>query len=67
MPEVIVYMAAGHTVERKTNLMKGLTDAVCQHLGAPIDSVTVQIVECPLTDKMKAGQTFVERRAQQKK
>lgn len=67
MPEVHVFMVAGRTDEQKRNLMKGLTDAVCEHLGSPIAGVTVQIFETPLADKMKGGQTFVEKRAQQKK
>lgn len=61
MPEVIVYLAAGRTVEQKKALMSGISDAVVETLGVPIDIVTVQIVEAPLTDKMKAGLTFVER------
>lgn len=65
MPEVIVYLAAGRTAEQKKNLMWDLSEAVVKNTGAPLEAVTVQIVEAPLTDKMKAGQTFVER--QQKK
>ena len=61
MPEVIVYLAAGRSAEVKKNLMKDISEAVVKHSGAPIDAVTVQIVEAPLTDKMKAGVTFAER------
>lgn len=61
MPEVHVYLAAGRSPEQKKKLMKALSDAVVSSLGSPLQSVTVQIIESALTDKMKGGQTFVER------
>ena len=62
MPGVIVYMAAGWTPEQKKKLMEELSETVVRNLGVDIESVVVQIVEAPLTDKMKGGKTFVERR-----
>jgi 4-oxalocrotonate tautomerase len=61
MPEVHLYMAAGRTVEQKKAVMLDITRAVVDNLGVSPDAVTVQIVEAPLTDKMKNGQTFAER------
>jgi len=61
MPEVIVYLAAGRTLEQKKGLMKDITDAVVKNANATIDAVTVQIVEAPLIDKMKGGVLFAER------
>jgi 4-oxalocrotonate tautomerase len=61
MPEVIVHMAAGRSPEQKKALMMDISQAVVKNTGAPIDAVTVSIIEAPLTDKMKAGVTFVER------
>ena len=61
MPEVHVFLAAGRTPEQKQKLMKSLSDAVVDTLGADPEVVTVQIIEAPLTDKMKGGKTFVER------
>ena len=61
MPEVHVYLAAGRTLDQKKNLMKAISEAVVATVGTPIDAVTVQIIEAPLTDKMKGGLTFVER------
>jgi 4-oxalocrotonate tautomerase len=61
MPEVIVYLAAGRTLEQKKGLMKDITDAVVKNANAPIDAVTVQIIEAPLVDKMKGGVVFAER------
>ncbi|RIK99618.1 MAG: tautomerase [Proteobacteria bacterium] len=63
MPEVIVHMAAGRTPEQKKKLMASISEAVVNSTGAALDAVTVQIVEAPLSDKMKGGQTFAERAA----
>jgi 4-oxalocrotonate tautomerase len=61
MPEVHVFLAAGRPPELKQKLMKSLSDAVVDTLGTDPENVTIQIVEAPLTDKMKGGKTFVER------
>ena len=61
MPEVHVYLAAGRTDEQKKAVMLDITRAVVDNLGVSPEVVTVQIVEAPLTDKMKNGQTFEER------
>ncbi len=63
MPEVQVFMAEGRTAEQKKALMLDITAALVKNLGVTADLVTVQIVEARLTDKMKGGQTFVERAA----
>ena len=42
-------------------MMRDITRAVVDNLGVAADVVTVQIIEAPLTHKMKNGQTFVER------
>ena len=62
MPEVIVHMAAGRTAEQKKALMMDISQAVVKNTGAPLEAVTVSIVEAALTDKKKAGVTFEERR-----
>lgn len=61
MPEVHLYMAAGRTDEQKKAVMLDITRAVVDNLGVAPEVVTVQIVEAPLTNKMKNGQTFAER------
>ena len=61
MPEVIVYAVAGRTPEQKKVLMKDITDAVVKNFGVKIETVTVQIVESPKTDKAKGGVPFTER------
>ena len=60
-PRFIVYLAAGRTDEQKKAMMLDITRAVVDNLGVSPEVVTVQIVESPLTDKMKNGQTFAER------
>jgi 4-oxalocrotonate tautomerase len=61
MPEVYVYAVEGRTPEQKRGLMKDITDAVVKNFGAAPDSVTVQIVQAPKTDKAKGGVPFSER------
>jgi 4-oxalocrotonate tautomerase len=61
MPEVHVYLAAGRTSEQKKGMMLGITRALVDNLGVAPEVVTVQIIEAPLADKMKNGQTFDER------
>jgi 4-oxalocrotonate tautomerase len=67
MPEVTILMAAGRTLEQKKALMLDVSQAVSKHAGADLENVTVQIIEAPLTDKMKGGKTFAERRVAQGK
>jgi 4-oxalocrotonate tautomerase len=61
MPEITINLAAGRSVETKKSLMYDITQAVMKNCDVPADAVVVQIVESPLTDKMKGGLTFVER------
>ncbi len=63
MPEVTINLAAGRTDEQKKGLMLDMTQAVMKNCGVPADAVVVQINEAPLTNKMKGGETFAERRA----
>jgi 4-oxalocrotonate tautomerase len=60
MPEVIVYLVQGRSVEQKRGLVKDITDAVVRNCAVPKDVVTIQIVEAPKTDKAKGGVLFSE-------
>jgi len=62
MPEVHVFLAAGRSDEQKKNLMSDITQAVVKNFEVPAEAVTVQLIEAPLTHKMKGGLTFLERR-----
>ena len=61
MPEVMINLAAGRSEEAKKQLMLDITHAVMKNCNVPADAVTVQINEAALHNKMKGGQTFVER------
>lgn len=61
MPEVIVYAVEGRSLNQKRAPVKDISDAVAKNFGAPIEQVTVQIVECPPTDKAKGGVLFSDR------
>jgi 4-oxalocrotonate tautomerase len=64
MPEVHVFLAAGRTDEQKKGVRADITAAVVKNCGVPAEAVTVQLIEAPLTHKMKGGKTFLERQAQ---
>jgi 4-oxalocrotonate tautomerase len=61
MPEIIVYAVEGRTAEQKKSLMKDITDAVVKNFHAPLEAVTVQIVESKKDSKAKGGVPFTER------
>jgi len=61
MPEVYVHAVKGRTLEQKRALIKDITDAVVRNFAAPIDAVTVEIVEADPTSKAKGGVLFSER------
>ena len=55
MPEVVVYMFEGRTLEQKRALVRGLTDAVTQALDVPAQAVTVQLIEGSRENRARAG------------
>lgn len=61
MPEITVNLAAGRTDEQKKGMMLDITQALVKNLGVDADAVVIQINEAPLNNKMKGGQTFIER------
>jgi 4-oxalocrotonate tautomerase len=58
MPEIIVYMLEGRTLDSKRELVKDNTAAVVKNLGAPPEAVTVQLVESAKASKGKGGVLF---------
>jgi 4-oxalocrotonate tautomerase len=60
MPEVVVYILEGRSIDQKRGLVKDITDAVVKNAGAPPEAVTVSIVESPKTSKGKGGVLFSE-------
>lgn len=63
MPELVVYLLEGRSVEHKRALVKDLTSAVVRNLGVPQESVTVSLVETARTDKAKGGVLFADMKA----
>jgi 4-oxalocrotonate tautomerase len=63
MPEITINLAAGRTDEQKKGMMFDITQALVKNLGVPADAVVIQINEASLNNKMKGGETFVERAA----
>jgi 4-oxalocrotonate tautomerase len=60
MPEVVVYLLEGRTLEQKRGLVKDITQAVVKNAGTTADQVTVSLVETPKTSKAKGGVLFSE-------
>jgi 4-oxalocrotonate tautomerase len=58
MPEVVVYVLEGRTLEQRRGLAKDITDAVVKNFGNKAEQVTVSIVETPATAKAKGGVLF---------
>ncbi len=61
MPEVIIELAEGRSLDEKRGLVKDITDAVVKNCKVTPDAVTVIIHENPRTDKAKGGVLFSER------
>jgi 4-oxalocrotonate tautomerase len=56
-------MAEGRTAAQKKALMKAITDAMHEHIGAPRESVRVWINEFPNTDFMAGGEVLSDKQA----
>ena len=61
MPEVIVELAEGRTIDQKRALVRGITQVVVETCDTTADQVTVIIHETPRTDKAKGGVLFADR------
>jgi len=60
MPEVVVYILEGRTLEQKRGLVKDITDAVVKNTSVPVEAVVVSLVETAKTAKAKGGVLFSE-------
>lgn len=61
MPEIIVHAVEGRSLEQKKGLVRDISDAVVRNFGAPLESVTVTIMESPKHNHAKGGVLFSER------
>ncbi|HWS08195.1 MAG TPA: 2-hydroxymuconate tautomerase [Xanthobacteraceae bacterium] len=60
MPEVVVYILEGRTLEQKRGLVKDITAAVVKNAGTTPEQVTVSLVETAKNAKAKGGVLFSE-------
>jgi 4-oxalocrotonate tautomerase len=61
MPIVRIQMAKGRTPEEKTTLMKAVTLAIHDAIGAPLPNIHVMIQEIPPEDIMIAGRLLTDK------
>jgi 4-oxalocrotonate tautomerase len=61
MPEIILELAEGRTVEQKRTIVKEFTDTIVKVCGVDREAVVVIIHENPRTDKAKGGVLFCDR------
>lgn len=50
MPTLEVYLPQGHSDERKASLIRGLTQATVDAIGAPAESVRILLSELPASN-----------------
>lgn len=58
MPNLTVYLIEGHAAERKTDLLRRMTDVVAGSLSAPKASVRIFLVELPKAHVCVGGVTL---------
>lgn len=61
MPEMVIEMIAGRTLDQKRELVRRLTDVMVEVLKVDPSSVTITIHENSREDKAKAGVLFCDR------
>lgn len=61
MPLIQVNMLEGRTAEQKADLLRAITRAVQDSIGAPVESIRVWIHEFPATDFISAGELASQR------
>ena len=61
MPEIILELAEGRSLEQKRAIVKGFTDTLVEVIGVDREAVVVIIHENPRTDKAKGGILFCDR------
>jgi 4-oxalocrotonate tautomerase len=61
MPEIIIYLAEGRSIDAKRAVVKDITDTIARNFNVGPEAVTIQIVEASRDNKAKGGQLFVDR------
>jgi 4-oxalocrotonate tautomerase len=65
MPEVVVYILEGRTLEQKRGLVQDITAAVVKNANTTPEQVTVSLIETAKNSKAKGGVLFSEMPARQ--
>ncbi len=60
MPEVVVYILEGRSLDQKRGLIKDITEAVVKNARTTPEQVTVSLVETQKINKGKGGVLFSE-------
>jgi len=60
MPEVVIYIVEGRSLDQKRGLVQDITQAVVKNTGAPAEAVTISLIETPKASKAKGGVLFSE-------
>ncbi|CAN7651229.1 2-hydroxymuconate tautomerase [compost metagenome] len=60
MPIMQVFLIEGRTDEQKARLIRALTDAAVEAVGAPVETVRVMITEVPKAQFGIGGKTAKE-------
>jgi 4-oxalocrotonate tautomerase len=61
MPEIIIYLAEGRTVDAKRAVVKDITNTIVTNFKVAPENVAIQIVEAPKENKAKGGILFSDR------
>jgi 4-oxalocrotonate tautomerase len=61
VPEIIIYLAEGRTVDAKRAVVKDITDTIVRNFNVSAEAVAIQIVEAPRENKAKGGKLFIDR------
>jgi 4-oxalocrotonate tautomerase len=61
MPELILELVEGRTVDQKRTLVKEFTETLVRVCGVDAEAVVVIIHETPRTNKAKGGKLFCDR------
>jgi 4-oxalocrotonate tautomerase len=58
MPEIVVYLIEGRSLDEKRALVKDVTAAVVKNISVPPEAVVISLVEQPKATKSKGGVLF---------
>lgn len=61
MPEIILELAEGRTVDQKRQIAREFTETIVRVCGVDPEAVVVIIHETPRTNKAKGGVLFCDR------